>query len=387
MRLALLVAAALVPDTSGRSSAEDVLFLCHGSDGKMRVERVVPASGRVRWRLECGGPKFVRYWVHTLVQADAKRGRVYLADHPGQAAMAVDLHSGRVAWRTEVGDLSSHPFVSVAGDRVLVSGQNFASSVCLDARTGAVAWRLAKGGTHVAAGGRFFVACPGVTALDPATGTEGWTSAHSWAIALRGGQVLAANWNGGATCADAATGREAWTTTRGLLYVAETGGTIVAPLYHGDTTVGLDAATGREKWAVTLSKRDHWAVQARGDTAVVWAQGSGAVHVLDAARGTERYALDVGQGHNEGARLVALGERRVCTVAGTTLTCLESGARRVVWRAELDAPGAGVAIASGVVIAVTAKGSRGYGLESGRLLWRGPTASDRGVHVVELGGR
>lgn len=386
--IALLASLPLWADVSPQPFSTDLLVCAANSDGSMTLERIPASSGRARWRFECGAPKSVPYWAFSTVKADLRRGRVYIADHRTGMVHCLTLNEGRRIWKASASCMETHPFVAVAANHVLVSGQNSQAAVCLNADTGAIEWRHAPGGEVIGLRDKFFLGShAGAKALDPATGKELWVSRDSqWPVAIDSRRITLGSWRGPVRCFDAATGSKLWETRRGLLYTAEArGGVIVAPLYYNRVAVGLDAVTGEEKWTLDLSGVDNWAVIARGNLAAIWAQSTGRAHIVDASNGKELRQLDVGRGHLDGSQLIALGENRICYASGERVIALSAVSGRKEWEVEAEGKVTGVAVAGGFVLIVTSKGSRGHSLATGALVWRSETKSDQGVYFLPLG--
>jgi outer membrane protein assembly factor BamB len=75
----------------------------------------------------------------------------------------------------------------------------------------------------------------------------------------------------------------------------ESGGLVIGAALLGDGTSGLaawDAGTGRQVWFAAGPPDSYVGPAVAGGT-VVWADGAGVVHALDARTGTETWSLDL----------------------------------------------------------------------------------------------
>jgi outer membrane protein assembly factor BamB len=129
-----------------------------GKAERVAVVALDRAGGARRWRWQAGGSGERRSAAGAPVVAD---GLVLVADALGNALFALDAASGAVVWRWrgERGRLGPSGPPAVAGPRVLFAG-GFGAAVALDLATGRVLWR-----TPLPAAAAGFAACGGELAV------------------------------------------------------------------------------------------------------------------------------------------------------------------------------------------------------------------------------
>lgn len=190
----------------------------------------------------------------------------YVGDTAG-TIYAVDLATGKVAWRVSAGGALTTP-VAVAGDLVVASVQGEArtppSVVALHVSDGSLAWRYAGATPGLisgpAVGGNLvFVALTDgtVRAIDLRGGTETWSARLNSPVSPLGGPALAdggvfvVDVNGQLYRLDPTTGERAWDyalneiVPRGWPVVA--GGTVLVATQDG-RLVAVDAGSGHLVW-------------------------------------------------------------------------------------------------------------------------------------------
>jgi outer membrane protein assembly factor BamB len=251
----------IVPPALDLSSGEHgVVLYLEGADRKTSALVAIDASTRDRlWRVALGD-------VSRSAPA-VSEGRVYLGGRDN-AVYAVELATGRMAWKTKAqGRVDSA--VAVAAGRVFAVSENPTSGRAtldaLRADTGKLVWSFSPSGLPAGvtspsvAGGAVFVGFGDgtVRAVDAATGAERWhepvradfSPLSSPAYAT--GRVYALDRNGGLYAFDATTGARAWD------YQFDGTADWAAPLVSGSfvlvglddgTLAAVDARTGHLRW-------------------------------------------------------------------------------------------------------------------------------------------
>jgi outer membrane protein assembly factor BamB len=211
------------------------------------------ADGRVRWR----GPRLREAQLFAYPSAS-----LVVAEDPEEEALrAFDTVSGAELWR-----FAEHEQPAVAGplvgDTLLVSSHG-AGAFGLEARTGAVRWRLPSEGTFesqsVLLGDAAFFTDGAAHAVDPANGDVRWTRAleddedRIFALRVEGDALYAESWRGLLLALDPADGSIRWERRLGQVHGSTSSGDrIFLRITTGDeprwSVLALDARTGAEFW-------------------------------------------------------------------------------------------------------------------------------------------
>ncbi|MFF2432192.1 protein kinase domain-containing protein [Streptomyces mirabilis] len=237
---------------------------------------------------------------------------------PG-VVIGADLSGGQVLWRHDLTqDLAvdsarnSQSLLSGSGSSLgLVADgrcyyQDGGTIHAVDLRTGTARWRAAGVGPAASTTmrllrtGSLLLAVHGnaVTALDPGSGRQRWTSPTApqgvFGCALSAGRLLLSGALGSAYCLDTATGKGLWHTTvavttastMGTDYRAPSAGTgfFAVPLVHLPSGVAvLNAADGAIRWvAHGTSTEGHWTTAASGTS--LYAASATALHAFRVSR-------------------------------------------------------------------------------------------------------
>lgn len=213
-RMVWLMAVALAVAACSKEKEVDPPAELVDFDPAVRIDRVWSASTK-------GGDDVLRLALRPAVES----GRAYIAGHGGDV-QAIELESGREAWRTRTGlQLSGGPAV---GAGLVVVGSSEGGLIALDSGTGAERWQATVGGEVLSApliAGEMIVVrtvdgrLRGLKAQD---GSEVWnyeqpvprlTLRGNGAPVVSGDMVLAGFDNGKVAAVALASGEVLWNTT------------------------------------------------------------------------------------------------------------------------------------------------------------------------------
>lgn len=293
-------------------------------------------------------------------------GRIYLPTFAG-LLVALDPRSGRVLWRYDSGRCA---WASPAVASGLVF-QTFllrppscrpdvderGALVALDARTGAVRWRVdlpATESSPLVAGELVWIGdwSGDVSAFTARTGRRRWTfhadAAVKSSASLAGGRLYVATYGGHLYALDPWTGRELWRASvqprlggggrfystpavaHGRVYLGSTDGKIYA----------YGARTGRLRWSFSTGGYVYGSPAVWDDLVLVGSY-DGRLYALDAATGAVRWTFDAG-GRISGSATVVGGVVYVSTLAERTFAlAVRNG--RLLWTFSDGKYSAGVA--------------------------------------------
>jgi outer membrane protein assembly factor BamB len=264
------------------SGVEGRLFVSFGKEGTALLA-LEGLRGRRSWSRELGSPITVMAADDSVVVALTRNGTL----------AAWRASDGIVRWTRALEGWDPPPFLLRAGQ--VFAAMRHDSLLALDARTGAVAWRGAPGGTFAAAP----VPVARLLALADVGGSVVWIEAGTGLVVARtarsawqlcagaafGPGLVSVSSGGRAEWAGPVPGAEDWTTPlenavvaaplvrRGMVLVGATSGNLSA----------LDARTGRILWSFQSAGGFRAGPLAAGDTLLL-ADTRGTIHVyLDGA--------------------------------------------------------------------------------------------------------
>ncbi len=274
------------------------------------------------------------------------------AARKGAPVVALDLRSGKLRWRADLGVPAVGTTPATGDGRVYVTGETSCDEqkptlVAFDAGTGREDWRvtlppfLGTGGPSalVAGHGRVVFARNAsdrttLEARDAATGARRWRHSidgPNLLVAPSGDDVVATSVGADGTEVVAAyarsDGRQRWrisvAATNPPVPSATTSHAVYVPAPAGFLTA-LDARTGRPQWRVPLER---FLVGASGSLVLTW--NASMLIALDPANGAERWRGGPGAFDNADAAVAADGT--VFTVAGVEMRALDAATGATRW--------------------------------------------------------
>lgn len=291
------------------------------------------------------------------VAVDGDRVYVATADDSLGAGVAEltarDAVTGGVRWsRTLTTATPGFPLDLVVGSDGLIVSESSGVVHGLDPASGADRWLADPTGATASDAGPLVTADTayvvgqdgGLTAIDTATGDERWRTLHSTRtspLATDGGHVYGLTGLGVVRAYDVTTGTVAWRSdrqhdelTRRLARPAAAGA-VVGIVHPAGMVLGLDAMTGEERWvrelpSVTAVATVTASTGAGPDGVLVAAGAEGTIVAFDAASGTERWRLGLGEPIRSGPHVA--GATVVVVVADGTLVAVDGASGTERWR-------------------------------------------------------
>jgi outer membrane protein assembly factor BamB len=303
---ALLVLAALVLIAIGLSRPPlraHLLSEYHGGPDRTGImvgpgPQGVPV---VAWDVTRPGP--LPFTTMPLVQD----GRVYVADGSGTVA-SLDAATGRTLWERPIG--SSPRGTPALLDDLLILGTDAGDVIALSTADGAPAWDQAIGSAPISASmleadGRIYVGNEDATfvALDGRTGARLWTADVGGPVtrgaALADGVVYVGATGGRFSALDATTGKDRW---RVELGPGDVGTPVVGPgaVFVGrgllapdgpHDVVALDRADGTNRWTFPTPSGRQVFPGALANGFLYGVSDDGSIYALDPASGARRWTV------------------------------------------------------------------------------------------------